>query len=213
MNKITKNGEDENWGIRYGDEKKEKLLGEVWEYHKQADNLFHGRFGFFLAANLLLFVIGYINQPDASKELIIVGIGMFLTYWWYKINVGLSKKIFALMLLLRKMSTAYKAYMDIPEFHFIIPENIDLFNKTTLKNTVEENYKWDLSKLGSSFFILPVYVPVGVGIVWYICLIISLSKPCSVAAIDRTVTLLLIHIQNQLLHWNTISYLIYPLTA
>ena len=41
---------------KYGDENNKYEWQKVWEYHKEADNLFHQRFNFFLVAESMLIV-------------------------------------------------------------------------------------------------------------------------------------------------------------
>jgi len=106
---------------RYGEKdikEPEEEWKRVWEYHKNADNLFVSRFNFFILAESMFIVSFATIVASKSSEMLIpikiaiVILGLLFTIGWYWVNKRLLEKIWYLKYhYLEKFDRIYLDYM------------------------------------------------------------------------------------------------------
>jgi len=104
---------------RYDNDENEYEWRRVWEYHKEADHLFHQRFSFFLLAESFLVLSVVTILVDAkldnlqSIKIAISLLGFVFTFGWWYVNLRLRIRLDYLKnTYLKEEDFVYKKYMD-----------------------------------------------------------------------------------------------------
>ena len=100
---------------------------DAWEAYKQADNLYHQRFNFFLVAESMLvvsfattFSSGCLNTNPVRIAITILG--MISTFSWFYVNNSIGYRIIYLREnYLGRRNSTYKDYLESVENRFIPP--------------------------------------------------------------------------------------------
>ena len=106
---------------------KEDDLRRAWEYHKEADNLYHRRFNFFLVAESMLIVsfTTILTVDDKSLEPFNIAkaiaiLGLIFTFSWFYVNARLDTRIYYLKKnYLERGDSIYREYMNSFKFQYL----------------------------------------------------------------------------------------------
>ena len=106
-----KNKEEDN---KYSKKTYEYEWKRIWEYHKEADHLFHQRFNFFLVAESML-IVSFMTLLNSSHMLVMIAIillGLVYTFGWLYVNTRINYRIEYLKEFLIMHDEIYRNYMD-----------------------------------------------------------------------------------------------------
>jgi len=124
---------------QYNNNSKKYEWKRVWEYHKEADNLFHRRFSFFLVAESMLIVsfATIMDKTDNIVQTAIIFLGLVYTFGWMYVNARIAIRLNYLKNnYLIEHDPIYRGYMESVNtifekfFHFniyILPKMTFLF--------------------------------------------------------------------------------------
>jgi len=99
---------------KYDNENNKYEWKRVWEYHKDAEHLFHQRFSFFLVAESML-IVSFVTLLNTSQELVkfaIVILGIVFTFGWLYVNLRLDIRMERLKVYLKENDQIYEEYMN-----------------------------------------------------------------------------------------------------